>query len=56
MTEPGVGSDLKNIRTIARHESNHHVINGSKTFTCNGQNAGLIVLAAKTDAAASARA
>ena len=55
MTEPGAGSDLKNIRTNARREGDHYVINGSKIFISNGQNADLIVLAAKTDAAAGAK-
>ncbi|MFN3736862.1 acyl-CoA dehydrogenase family protein [Hydrogenophaga sp.] len=55
MTEPGAGSDLKNIRTTARREGDHYVINGSKIFISNGQNADLIVLAAKTDAAAGAK-
>ena len=55
MTEPGAGSDLKNIRTTARREGEHYAINGSKIFISNGQNADLIVLAAKTDAAAGAK-
>jgi len=55
MTEPGAGSDLKNIRTTARREGDHYVINGSKIFISNGQNADLIVLAAKTDATAGAK-
>jgi len=55
MTEPGAGSDLKNIRTNARREGDHYVINGSKIFISNGQNADLIVLAAKTDATAGAK-
>ena len=55
MTEPGAGSDLKNIRTNARRDGEHYVINGSKIFISNGQNADLIVLAAKTDAAAGAK-
>lgn len=32
MTEPGTGSDLQNIKTTARREGDHYVINGSKTF------------------------
>jgi acyl-CoA dehydrogenase len=57
MTEPGAGSDLKAIRTQARREGEgeHYVINGSKIFISNGQNADLIVLAAKTDPAAGAK-
>ena len=55
MTEPGAGSDLKAIRTQARRDGDSYVINGSKIFISNGQNADLIVLAAKTDASAGAK-
>lgn len=55
MTEPGAGSDLKNIRTFARRDGDHYVIDGSKIFISNGQNADLIVLAAKTDRDAGAK-
>ncbi len=49
MTEPGVGSDLQAIRTTAKKAGNHYVINGSKTYITNGQNADLILVCAKTD-------
>jgi alkylation response protein AidB-like acyl-CoA dehydrogenase len=49
MTEPGTGSDLQNVKTTARRDGNHYVINGSKTYITNGQNADLIVVVAKTD-------
>ncbi len=59
MSEPGAGSDLKAIHTNARRISDSHgegyIINGSKIFISNGQNADLIVLAAKTDPAAGAK-
>jgi len=55
MTEPGAGSDLANIRTTAIRQGDHYVLNGSKTFISNGQHAGLIVVAAKTDPAAGAK-
>jgi len=55
MTEPGAGSDLANIRTSAIREGDHYVINGSKTFITNGQHAGLVILAAKTDPTAGAK-
>jgi acyl-CoA dehydrogenase len=55
MTEPGAGSDLANIRTSAIKQGDHYVLNGSKTFITNGQHAGLVVLAAKTDPAAGAK-
>src|SRR5262249_33686351 len=49
MTEPGTGSDLQGVRTSAVKDGNHYVINGSKTYITNGQNADLIVVVAKTD-------
>lgn len=48
MTEPGAGSDLKSIRTTARRDGDHYVVNGQKTFISNGQTADLIVLACRT--------
>ena len=55
MTEPGAGSDLQGIKTTARKDGNHYVVNGSKTFITNGQNANLIIVVTKTDPAAGAR-
>lgn len=49
MTEPGTGSDLQGIRTTAKKDGNHYVINGSKTYITNGQNADLILVCVKTD-------
>jgi acyl-CoA dehydrogenase len=49
MTEPGAGSDVQAIRTSARRDGEHYVVNGSKTFITNGTLAGLVVLAVKTD-------
>jgi acyl-CoA dehydrogenase len=49
MTEPGAGSDLQGIKTNARRDGNHYVINGSKTYITNGQHADLTIVVAKTD-------
>lgn len=49
MTEPGAGSDLQGIRTTAKKDGNHLVINGSKTYITNGQNADVVIVVAKTD-------
>ena len=49
MTEPGAGSDLQGIKTSAKKDGNHYVINGSKTFITNGQHANLIIVVSKTD-------
>ncbi|PYO93736.1 MAG: acyl-CoA dehydrogenase, partial [Gemmatimonadetes bacterium] len=53
MSEPGAGSDLRNIQTSARRDGDRYVINGSKTFITNGALAGLVCLAVKTDSRAS---
>jgi acyl-CoA dehydrogenase len=55
MTEPGAGSDLKNIRTRAVRDGAEYAIDGVKTFISNGHTADLIVVVAKTDAAAGAK-
>jgi long-chain-acyl-CoA dehydrogenase len=49
MTEPGTGSDLQALRTTAKKDGNHYVINGSKTYITNGQTADLILVCCKTD-------
>ncbi|MEO7690315.1 MAG: acyl-CoA dehydrogenase family protein [Sphingomonas sp.] len=48
MTEPGGGSDVKSLRTTARRDGDHYVINGSKLYISNGQLADLVFLAART--------
>ncbi|MEL6542464.1 MAG: acyl-CoA dehydrogenase family protein [Pseudomonadota bacterium] len=55
MTEPGAGSDLQGIRTTAVEDGNHLVINGSKTYITNGQNADVVIVVAKTDPSAGAK-
>src|SRR5450759_318214 len=52
MSEPAAGSDLQGIKTTARRDGDHYVVNGSKTFITNGWHAGIICLAVKTDARA----
>ncbi|WP_285034294.1 acyl-CoA dehydrogenase family protein [Mycolicibacterium sp. lyk4-40-TYG-92] len=49
MTEPAAGSDLKMIRTTARRNGDHYVVNGAKTFISNGINADVIITAVSTD-------
>ncbi|MES2264650.1 MAG: acyl-CoA dehydrogenase family protein [Pseudomonadota bacterium] len=55
MTEPGTGSDLKNIRTTAVRDGDEWVINGSKTFISNGIHGDMVVVVCKTDPAAGAK-
>ena len=49
MTEPGAGSDLAGVRTSARKNGNHFVLNGEKTFITNGLNADYVIVVCKTD-------
>ncbi|WP_374451655.1 acyl-CoA dehydrogenase family protein [Phenylobacterium sp.] len=49
MTEPGTGSDLQGVKTTALRDGNHYVLNGSKTYITNGQNADVVIVVAKTD-------
>lgn len=49
ITEPSAGSDMQGIKTTARRDGDHYVINGSKTFVTNGWHASLICMAVKTD-------
>ena len=52
LTEPGGGSDLQAMRTVARRDGDEYVINGSKTWISNARRAGMIALMCKTDPAA----
>ena len=52
LTEPGGGSDLQNMGTVAATEGSDLVINGSKTWISNARRSGLIALLCKTDPAA----
>ena len=52
LTEPGGGSDLQAIRTVARRDGTSYVINGSKTWITNARRSGLVALLCKTDPAA----
>jgi len=55
MSEPSGGSDVQNLRTRAIRDGNVYRLTGSKTFITNGQHAGLVLVAAKTDPAEGAR-
>lgn len=48
ITEPGAGSDVAGIRTTARRDASHWVLNGTKLFITNGVHADLYFIAAKT--------
>ncbi len=48
ITEPGAGSDVAGIRTMARKSDGGWVVNGSKTFITNGVTADFLVCACRT--------
>ncbi|MFZ4652617.1 MAG: acyl-CoA dehydrogenase family protein [Rubrivivax sp.] len=48
ITEPGAGSDVAGLRTRARRDGDHWVIDGSKLFITNGVHADLYFVAART--------
>jgi alkylation response protein AidB-like acyl-CoA dehydrogenase len=53
ITEPGTGADAASVQTRAVLDGDSWVINGSKTFTTNGQVADVCVVMAVTDRSAS---
>ena len=55
LTEPGGGSDLQNMATVAVVDGDELVINGSKTWISNARRSGLIALLCKTDPNATPR-
>lgn len=48
LTEPEVGSDAAAVRTHARREGDHYVINGTKRFITNAPTAGIFTVFART--------
>lgn len=55
LTEPQAGSDASSLKTRARLEGDHYVLNGCKQFITSGQNAGVVIVFAVTDPAAGKR-
>ncbi|MFI0354918.1 acyl-CoA dehydrogenase family protein [Actinomadura sp. 9N407] len=49
LTEPGGGSDLQALRTVARRDGDEYVIDGAKTWISNARRSGLVALLCKTD-------
>jgi alkylation response protein AidB-like acyl-CoA dehydrogenase len=52
LTEPGGGSDLQAMTTVARPHGDGYLVNGAKTWISNARRSGLIALLCKTDPAA----
>jgi butyryl-CoA dehydrogenase len=49
LTEPQAGSDASNLKTRARHDGDHYVLDGSKQFITSGKNGHVIIVFAATD-------
>lgn len=50
LTEPGAGSDaLGSMRTTARRDGDHYILNGTKIYITNGPVADVLLVYAKTD-------
>lgn len=49
LSEPGAGSDVASMRTTAKLDGDHYVLNGSKVWITNGGVADIYVVFAKTD-------
>ncbi|PEE44253.1 acyl-CoA dehydrogenase AcdA [Bacillus pseudomycoides] len=49
LTEPGSGSDAGGMRTTAKRDGDHYILNGSKIFITNGGIADIYVVFALTD-------
>ena len=55
LTEPGGGSDLQAMTTVARADGDELAINGAKTWITNARRSGVIALLCKTDPHATPR-
>lgn len=55
-SEPDAGSDLASLRTTARRDRDHYVVNGEKTWTTYGHHADWMFCLVRTDAAAAKQA
>jgi hypothetical protein len=55
LTEPHAGSDASALRTSARRDGDHYVLNGVKQFITSGKNADVCIVMAVTDKAAGKR-
>ncbi|WP_321814034.1 MULTISPECIES: acyl-CoA dehydrogenase family protein [unclassified Paraburkholderia] len=49
LTEPDCGTDLQAIRTVAKRDGDHYIVNGSKTWITNSKYGNLLALLVKTD-------
>jgi alkylation response protein AidB-like acyl-CoA dehydrogenase len=52
LTEPDCGTDLQAVRTHARREGDHYLVNGTKTWITNSAEGHILAVLLKTDARA----
>ena len=50
ITEPGGGSDVAALKTSAKRDGEHYIVNGEKTFITSGFRADWLTVAVRTDA------
>ncbi len=55
LTEPHAGSDASALKTTARRDGDHYVLNGVKQFITSGKNADVCIVMAVTDKSAGKR-
>ncbi|ARI76043.1 acyl-CoA dehydrogenase [Halobacillus mangrovi] len=55
LSEPGAGSDVSSMRTQAKLDGDHYVLNGNKVWITNGGVADIYIVFAKTDPEAGSR-
>lgn len=55
LSEPQAGSDASQLRTRARRDGDHYVLDGCKQFITSGKHAGLVIVFAVTDPTAGKR-
>ena len=54
LSEPDAGSDTRNLSCRARRDGEEYIINGTKAWVTNGERAGIVALAARTEEGISA--
>lgn len=48
ITEPGGGSDVANLKTVAKRDGEHYIVRGEKTFITSGMRADFYTVAVRT--------
>lgn len=48
LTEPNTGSDAGNMRTVAKKDGDHYILNGTKNFITHGKSGNVAVVIART--------